>query len=242
MILPKPQRKDDKAFSTSFSLFERDTVNRIPVMCPSVDNLLGGGIENGSVTMLFGEAGTGKTNICLQTAYNLAKAGKKTAYIDTEGLSADRIGQIFTDESYGKNLLVFSAHSFDEQGYGIAQAARQAESDAVGLIIVDSMTMFYRLRSDDSSVRNELVRQMEILLNAARKSDVAVLVTSQVYTNIGTGTFEFLGGHAIHHNAKTIVRLEKRANGKRAAVVVKHRSLPEGRSAIYRIVQTGIED
>ena len=210
-------------------------------MCPSIDGLLGGGIENGSVTLLYGEAGTGKTNICLQAAYHVARSGKKVAYIDTEGLSADRIRQIFTDESYAKDLLRFSAHSFDEQGHGIAQAARQAESDAVGLIIVDSMTMFYRLRSDDSSVRNELTRQMESLLNVARKSDVAVLVTSQVYTNIGTGTIEFLGGHAIQHNAKTIIRLEKRANGKRAAVVVKHRSLPEGRSAIYRIAETGIE-
>ena len=217
-------------------------MERIPVMCQSVDSLLGGGIEKGSVTMLYGEAGTGKTNICLQMAYNLARSGKKTAYIDTEGLSPDRIAQIFTDDVYTKDLLVFSAHSFDEQGYGIAQAAKQAESDAVGLIIVDSMTMYYRLRSDDSSVRTELIRQMEMLLNTARKNDAAVLITSQVYTNIGTGTFEFLGGHAVQHNAKTIVRLEKRANGKRAAVIVKHRSLPEGRSAIYRIVQTGIED
>jgi DNA repair protein RadB len=211
-------------------------------MCPSIDNLLNGGIENGSVTMLYGEAGTGKTNICLQMAYNVARSGKKVAYIDTEGLSAERIGQIFVDESYSKDLLVFHAHNFDEQSYGITQAARQAESDAVGLIIVDSMTMYYRLRSDDSSVRNELVRQMEILLSTARKNDVAVLITSQVYTNIGTGTFEFLGGHAIQHNAKTIIRLEKRASGKRAAVIVKHRSLPEGRSALYRIVQTGVED
>ena len=211
-------------------------------MCASIDNLLGGGIECGSVTMLYGEAGTGKTNICLQMAFNVARSGKKVAYIDTEGLSADRIEQIFTDEAYRKDILVFSAHTFDEQGYGIAQAARQAESDAVGLIIVDSMTMFYRLRSDDQSVRNELTRQMETLLNTARKNDVAVLITSQVYTNISTGSFEFLGGHAVQHNAKTIIRVEKRGNGKRAAVIVKHRSLPEGKSALYRIVQTGIED
>ena len=218
-------------------------MKRIPVMCPSIDNLLGGGIEGGSVTLLYGEAGTGKTNICLQMAYNVARSGKKVAYIDTEGLSADRIAQIFVDESFTRDLLVFHAHNFDEQGYGITQAARQAESgDGLGLIVVDSMTMFYRLRSDDSSVRNELIRQTEILLNTARKNEVPVLITSQVYTNIGTGTIEFLGGHAIQHNAKTIVRLEKRGNGKRAAVIVKHRSLPEGRSALYRIVETGVED
>jgi len=50
---------------------------------------LGGGIECGSVTLLYGEAGTGKTNICLQAAFSLIeREGKKVAYVDTEGLSS----------------------------------------------------------------------------------------------------------------------------------------------------------
>ena len=110
------------------------------------------------------------------------------------------------------------------------------------MIIVDSMTMYYRLKSDDMSVRNEFVKQTEMLLNAARKSEVAVLLTSQVYTNIGAGTIEFLGGHAMHHNAKTIIRLEKKGNGRRAAIMVKHRSIPEGRKATYSITEKGISD
>ena len=59
---------------------------------------------------------------------------------------------------------------------------------------------------------------------------------------MSTGGVEFLGGHALHHNAKTIIRLDKRSDGRREAVIMKHRSLPEGRRARYRIVQTGIED
>ena len=73
-------------------------MKRIPTGCDSLDALLGGGLEVGSVTLLYGEAGTGKTNFCLQTAYNMAKTGMKVAYIDSEGLSSDRITQIFTDE------------------------------------------------------------------------------------------------------------------------------------------------
>lgn len=218
-------------------------VNRIPLGCPQVDRLLGGGIEEGSVTLFFGEAGTGKTNICLQVARNVAVEGKRVAYIDAEGLSSDRLKQVFAGhEDSMRNLLVFQVHSFFEQGDRVDKIARLAENDKISLVVVDSLTMYYRLNHDDSAVRNEFIRQTEVLLNIARKSEVPVLVTSQVYANIVGGGVEFLGGHALHHNAKTIIRLDKRGNGRRNAVIIKHRSLPEGRSASYCITENGISD
>lgn len=218
-------------------------MDRIPVGCTSFDGLLGGGIECGSVTLFYGEAGTGKTNICLQTARNVARGGKKVAYLDTEGLSSDRVFQVFGDEDLMKNLLVFHIHSFAEQSDRVAKAVRLCEAnDRIGLVVVDSLTMYYRLNSDDNSVRGELTKETEMLLTAARKSNVPVVVTSQVYSNLQSGGVEFLGGHALHHNAKTIIRLDKKPNGRRTAVVMKHRSLPEGRHANYRIVESGIID
>ena len=216
-------------------------MKRNPIGCESLDKLLGGGIESGSVTLFYGEAGTGKTNICLQAAYNVAKQGLKVAYLDTEGLSSDRISQVFVEKEYIKNLLVFQIHSFEEQSDRIAKAVRLSEAnDKIGLIVVDSLTMFYRLNREDLSSRLELTKESESLLIAARKNDIPVMITSQVYTNIGSGTIEFLGGHALHHNAKTIIRLDKRTNGKRVAVVIKHRSLPEGRQVNYLITESGI--
>lgn len=217
-------------------------VKRIPVGCRLLDSMLGGGIESGSVTLFYGEAGCGKTNICMQMAYNVVRAGKKVAYVDTEGLSYDRILQIFKDESLVKQLLVFQVHSFSEQSQRVDQIAKIAKTGVLGLIVVDSMTMFYRLNYDNMELRNDFIRQTEVLLNLARDYDVPVLITSQVYTNITTGSIEFLGGHAMHHNAKTIIRLDMRGNGIRNAVVIKHRSLPEGRSATFRITEDGIRD
>ena len=217
-------------------------MKRISVGTASFDNLLGGGIEAGSITLLYGEGGSGKTNICLQMAYNLIKEGNLVIYVDTEGLSVDRVEQIFQDEALVKNLLVFSAHNFEEQIEKTFKAAKLAETnDRVALMIVDSMTVFYRLRSDETFVRNELSKQTEALLRMSRKMDIPVLLTSQVYADIGSGTVEMLGGHAMRHNAKTIIRLDKRQNGRRVAVVIKHRSIPEGKFAGYRIVEMGID-
>ncbi|MGE4274857.1 MAG: DNA repair and recombination protein RadB [Candidatus Methanomethylophilaceae archaeon] len=220
-------------------------MERIALDCPSIDSLLGGGIEKGSVTLLYGEAGAGKTNICLQLALNQARSGGKTIYVDTEGLSPERVEQILGDDDREilKNLLVFHAHDFNEQMQRIDGAVRLAESnDSVSLIIVDSMTMYYRLRmrDEENTARESLTRQTEMLLNLARKRNVPVVFTSQVYTKIKTGSFEALGGHVIHHNAKTIIRLDKVQTGLRRAVIMKHRSLPEGRSALFRIAQGGV--
>ena len=218
-------------------------MNRIATGCKSIDGLLGGGIESGSVTMFYGEGGCGKTNICLQVAYNVVNAGRKVAYIDTEGLSMDRVDQIFGENNpLFRDVLVFHVHSFEEQSDAVDKIQKLSERNLIGLAVVDSMTMFYRLNHDDNAVRNDFVRQTEVLLDLARRFEIPVLLTSQVYTNITTGSIEFLGGHAMMHNAKTIIRLDKKNEGVRVAVIIKHRSLPEGKRATYRITATGISD
>lgn len=199
-------------------------------------------MEDGSVTMIYGEGGCGKTNMCLQLAKNVIGAGRKVAYIDTEGLSYDRMLQIFGDDELLKELLVFQVHSFEEQSDKIDKISRLAENGVLGMIVIDSMTMFYRLNYEDPKVRNDLIRQTEVLLDTARRSEIPVIISSQVYSKMQTGVVEFLGGHAMQHNAKTIIRLDKKSNGIRTAVIIKHRSLPEGRSANYRITADGIGD
>jgi DNA repair protein RadB len=217
-------------------------VKRVSTGCRSLDELLGGGVEDGSVTMIYGEGGCGKTNMCLQLAKNVIGAGRKVAYIDTEGLSYDRMLQIFGDDELLKELLVFQVHSFEEQSDKIDKISRLAENGVLGMIVIDSMTMFYRLNYEDPKVRNDLIRQTEVLLDTARRSEIPVIISSQVYSKMQTGVVEFLGGHAMQHNAKTIIRLDKKSNGIRTAVIIKHRSLPEGRSANYRITADGIGD
>ncbi|MFQ5907363.1 MAG: DNA repair and recombination protein RadB [Thermoplasmata archaeon] len=220
---------------------------KIEVACPSLDALLDGGIESGCITLLFGEAGSGKTNLCLQLARNVAQAGRKIAFIDTEGVSLERLRQI-CGEDYDRLLpeVLFTAvHTMAEQEKAVTKAARLAETTPeIGLIVLDSATTHYRLTGDEEArekERHALTRQITRLMAAARRRDIPVLVTSQVYTKIDTGEYSPLGGHMMTHNAKDIVRLDKVAPQWRLAIIMKHRHLEEGASVKFRLTDRGLE-
>jgi len=195
--------------------------------------------------LLFGEAGSGKTNICLQIASMVALTGKKVVYIDTEGVSLERLKQISGDnyEEVMKNTLFFEPHSFEEQEKFVEKAVKLAESSLeVGVIILDSATIHYRLTRNDEEkgLRKSLSPQLAKLLGAARSKDIPVLLTSQVYTDLEKGTFEPLGGHVLLHNAKAIIRLDKAGTSTRRAIIIKHRHLEEGRRADFKLTKEGV--
>lgn len=211
----------------------------------ALDDLLEGGFEGGAITLLFGEAGTGKTNICLQVASMVATAGKKVIFIDTEGVSLERLKQIAGDnyEEVVKNILFFEPHNFDEQEKFVDKAVKLAESSLeVGVMILDSATIHYRLTRNDEEkgVRKSLSPQLAKLLAAARTKDIPIILTSQVYTDLEKGTFEPLGGHVLMHNAKAIIRLDKVGSSSRRAVIMKHRHLEEGRKADFKLTKEGV--
>jgi len=211
----------------------------------ALDDLLEGGFEGGAITLLFGEAGSGKTNICLQVASMVASSGKKVVYIDTEGVSLERLKQIAGEgyEEVMKNILFFEPHNFEDQEKFVEKAVRLAESSLeVGAIMLDSATIHYRLTRNDEEkgVRKSLSPQLAKLLAAARSKDIPIILTSQVYTDIEKGTFEPLGGHVLLHNAKAIIRLDKVGTNTRRAVIIKHRHLEEGRRADFKLTKSGV--
>ena len=217
----------------------------IPWICGSLDQMMGGGVETGCITLLYGEAGTGKTNLCLILARNVAGSGRKVVYVDTEGISLERLRQVSGEDfdQVIKNLLVFEVHSFKEQETMVDRAIKLAESSVdVGLVVIDSMTMYYRLndKEEERLERRSLASQSAKLLTLARKKGLPVVLTSQVFLDVETGIVEALGGNVLHHNAKTIVKIEKAGIGRRKATIMKHRHIPEGRQGEFLLTQGGI--
>ena len=216
-------------------------MNMLALGCPPLDDLLGGGLESGIITRVFGEAGSGKTNLCIQAARECVQSGKKVAYIDTEGVSVERIRQVCVDCDYRKilrDILFYHPTSLESQEQMIHDAI---ETKGVGLIVVDTITMFYRLNleNDRKSGIRSFTRQVTDLQVAARQKDLFVIIAEQVYTD-KNGDVKPFTNREVEHMTKTILRLDRKGVGEREATLIKHRSQPEGKKVCFRISATGL--
>jgi DNA repair protein RadB len=233
--------------------------------CDPVDGLLGGGFERGTVTQVYGPPAAGKTNLALSAATEVSAGGDSALYIDTEGLSVDRFEQLATArtartppaelaeeievdvgtdldvDTIASRVVVSEAHDFAEQEEAVRDAADLAGS--VDLIVLDSATGHYRLERterEEGEALRAVGRQVTHLLSLARKHDLAVVVTNQVFTDPDGDRARPLGGHTLDHWSGAVLRLERFRGGNRRATLEKHRSRPAGESARFRITGEGL--
>lgn len=230
---------------------ENYEIKRFSTGSKNLDSLLEGGIEAGIITQFYGEAGSGKTNICLQLCkVTVLEHGKKVILIDTEAISTERLKQICgADADFQqvlRSILVYKPYSMAEQSQAVESAvelAMYAEAN-IGLIIIDCMTIFYRMELDDDETgrkaREELGSQIIKLMTTARKCNIPVVITNQVYTDIKTDTLQPLARNVIGLGTNTIIMLERLDDSKRRATLIKHRSLPAGRTVEFELTYEGV--
>lgn len=207
------------------------------------DFFLEGGYEKDVITTIYGPSGSGKTNLCLIC---LAKHyDKKIIYIDTEGsLSVSRLKQLTDNyEEVLDSVIILRPTDFSEQRK-VFEKLRKIMNDSIGLVIVDSIAMLYRLElgqtKDVYKVNRELGVQLASLIQLSRKHRVPVLVTNQVYQDFeDKNKINMVGGDILRYGSKCLIELQKTSKGKKA-ILRKHRSLPEGKELEFKIVDEGI--
>ena len=211
------------------------------------DKWLNGGYDTDIITTFYGPGGSGKTNLCILAAATQAAAGKKVIFVDTEGgFSVERFKQICGNDGSLKNVLLLKPTTFNEQWDAFGKMLNEIKSKSVDLIVVDGMTMLYRLEIAEAEkdidkiqkVNGILARQMRMLAEIARKRGIPVLITNQVYSDFeDRSKVNMVGGDILKYWSKCIIEL--RAFGKRSAVLRKHRSIGE-KDFIFEIVDKGI--
>src|SRR3989338_2032943 len=223
--------------------------NRIPTGSRILDVMLEGGYEKDVITTIYGPAGSGKTCLCILCAVNIART-KKVIYVDCEGgFSVERVKQIapHIGQDYRKildNIIFLKPTSFNEQKRDF-ECLKGIVNDKIGLIIVDTIAMLYRLEfgkgENIQDVNRELGRQISSLTEIARKHSIPVIITNQVYSDFDEkDKVNIVGGDILKYGSKCLIELQITQNGNRRLVLRKHRSIAEKKELIFKIVEGGI--
>lgn len=244
---------------------KRAIVGKITTGSKSLDKLLGGGIETQAVSEVFGEFGSGKTQLAHTLAVIVQKPPEEgglngsVIWIDTENtFRPERIRQIAENRGMDpdevlKNIYVARAFNSNHQMLLVEKAEeiikeRLPSDKPVKLLVVDSLTGHFRSeyvgRGTLAERQQKLAKHLAELHRLANLYDIAVFVTNQVQARpdafFGDPTRP-IGGHILAHSATVRVYLRKGKAGKRVARLIDSPHLPEGEAA-FRITEKGIED
>ncbi|EFE41359.1 hypothetical protein TRV_03925 [Trichophyton verrucosum HKI 0517] len=264
--LLQPAKIVPMGFTTATEMHSR----RADLICittgsKQLDTLLAGGIETGSITELFGEFRTGKSQIChtlavtCQLPFDMGGGEGKCLYIDTEGTFrpvrllavAQRYGLV--GEEVLDNVAYARAYNSDHQLQLLNQASQMMCETRFSLLIVDSATSLYRTdfsgRGELSSRQNHLARFMRTLQRLADEFGVAVVITNQVVAQVDGGPSAMfnpdpkkpIGGNIIAHASTTRLSLKKGRGETRICKIYDSPCLPES-DCLFAINEDGIGD
>lgn len=253
---------DVGSFETGAALLERRLqVGYISTGSKSFNELLGGhGFESQSITELFGEFGSGKTQIALQMCVNVQLPKEKGGleghvfFIDTENtFRPDRIKQMAEgveldpDEVLNK-IHVARAYNSSHQMLLVDKVKELSKEFQTRLLVVDSLTSHFRAefigRGALADRQQKLNKHMHDLLRWGDLNNGVVVVTNQVSAKpdafFGDPTRP-IGGHIVGHTATFRLYLRKSKGGKRIARLIDSPHLPEG-EAVFTVTPEGIKD
>ncbi|PUU75824.1 DNA recombination and repair protein Rad51 [Tuber borchii] len=226
--------------------------------------MLGGGIQTMSITEVFGEFRTGKSQLSMtasvicQLPKDHGGAEGKVAYIDTEGtFRPERIKQIsdrfgVDGEAACENIIYGRALNSEHQLELLNGLCQNFASGEFRLLVVDSIMACFRVdycgRGELSERQQKLGQMLSKLSHMAEEFNVAVLMTNQVQSDPGASALfagadgrKPVGGHVLAHASATRILLRKGRGEERVAKLQDSPDCPE-REATYIITNGGISD
>lgn len=261
IIAGAKQIADIGSFVTGEEILERRrSIGKVQTGSATLDELMGGGFETQAIVELYGEFGSGKTQIVHQLAVNVTLPpeqgglGAETIYIDTENtFRPDRIQQMALGKGLDpaevlRKIHIGRAYNSHHQMLLVDKAKDVAREHKIGLIVVDSLTAHFRAeyigRGTLADRQSKLNVHMHALLRFGDLNNALVAVTNQVSAKpdafFGDPTRP-IGGHIVGHTATFRIYLRKSKGDRRIARLIDSPNLPEG-EAVFRVTQEGIVD
>lgn len=265
-ILAEAAKLVPMGFTTATEMHQRRSeLISITTGSKQLDTLLAGGIETGSITEIFGEFRTGKSQLChtlavtCQLPFDMGGGEGKCLYIDTEGTFrpvrllavAQRYG--LNGEEVLDNVAYARAYNSDHQLQLLQMAAQMMTETRFSLLIVDSATSLYRTdyagRGELSARQTHMAKFLRMLQRLADEFGIAIVITNQVVAQVDGGPMSMynpdpkkpIGGNIIAHASTTRLSLKKGRGETRVCKIYDSPCLPES-DCLFAIKEDGIGD
>jgi RecA/RadA recombinase len=227
-------------------------IKKILTGCGCIDSKLNGGISPESVTLVYGEAETGKTTLAMQCTVNCAMQGYKTLFVDCDNtFSAKRLSQVASGkfEEIADLVILIKPADFKEQTAVIDRISEYTAKN-FGLIVIDTLNSLYRAKVAESAGKafgpnRELNRQLAILAQTAKTQKTPVVLTSQVRSVLDEPyhTVAPVATRVLKFWADTIIAMKPTESPQTIeAVLEETRSNPQETRCYLQIDETGIHD
>ena len=208
-----------------------DAKERLKTGFPDLDTVLGGGFLKGSVSLLTGQPGIGKSTLLMQICAHVAETNN-VLYISGEE-SAGQVKLRAVRLGANSDKLSFASST---SGNDIAKTIESAEFD---LVIVDSIQTLSlaEIASAPGGV-SQVTNCGNLIIRAAKASDTAVVIVGHV-TKEGT----LAGPKVLEHLVDVVVNFEgDRYGGFKTVRAVKNRFGATSEAAIFEMAESGLKE
>ncbi len=203
---------------------------RLTTGISEIDDVFGGGIVAGSVNLIAGQPGIGKSTLLLQLAYAVA-AKQPVLYVSGEesahqiGLRAERLGTLRPE------LQLATSTSADDIAATIA-------SGTYPLVIVDSIqTVSCSAIASAAGTVSQITNSTQLLTLAAKQSNTAVVLVGHV-----TKEGAIAGPKVLEHVVDVVLQLEgDRYGGFKLLRAIKNRFGSTNEAGIFEMVEQGLQ-
>lgn len=222
----------DGGIPTKLSEVSTQDKDRTTTGIAELDRVLGGGIVSGSLVLVGGDPGIGKSTLLLQMCYNLTKDGEKVIYISGEEslaqikIRADRIG---TDNG---ELLVLCETSLEN----IEDTLKKQKPE---IVIIDSIQTMYREEIGSAPGSVSQVRETtSVLMQLAKGLDISIFIVGHV-TKEGV----VAGPRVLEHMVDTVLYFEGDRNASyRILRSVKNRFGSTNEIGVFEMQEEGLQE
>ncbi|CAL27095.1 DNA repair protein RadA [Staphylococcus carnosus] len=222
--------REQTAKVTKLNQVQNETTPRIKTSSPEFDRVLGGGIVQGSLVLIGGDPGIGKSTLLLQICSALSQ-NKKVLYITgEESLNQTKLRADRLDED-SSNLNVFAETDLEV----IKEAVKQTEPD---LVVVDSIQTIYHpdINSAPGSV-SQVRESTQILMGIAKQMNIATFIVGHV-----TKEGQIAGPRLLEHMVDTVLYFEgDEHHAYRILRAVKNRFGSTNEMGIFEMKHSGLK-